>query len=413
MESKTRPTGRLFTVEQELGAITDTWLQVAYSTRPVDRRGAEAAVGLVYRLLGLPRPRQYLWVQNPLAGWVVACAIHRLERTQESVAPLPPRYRHLVALAEKGGPDDELAQAHNALLKSSPSRNARQGSSLRGRYREWVEKGSEMMAEVKRSKGLVETIERNMTEILRPKVRYGLLRQVSVAVRRLLPSALRKRAEQVPPFWGPFAGGWLADDEAVSLLSGIRLPLTMSMAAIAREGALWWGFDDISVLSERPALIATDARQRLHSETGPSMRWPDGWSLHHLHGFSVSASLLETCRTPFKERIPVTADRADWFWAELARHYGMSVFRFFYDTPLVSVADIDVLGKSFLLHAGDPQDRLDGRDLEKSAFVSVLCPSTRKAHFLRVPPHILTVRDGIAWTFGFSDSSQYNPICET
>ena len=46
-------------------------------------------------------------------------------------------------------------------------------------------------------------------------------------------------------------------------------------------------------LAERPNVLRTDARSRLHSATGPALRYPDGWSFYAWKGIQVPARLIE------------------------------------------------------------------------------------------------------------------------
>ncbi|UHC19929.1 hypothetical protein LRS73_33635 (plasmid) [Methylobacterium currus] len=45
--------------------------------------------------------------------------------------------------------------------------------------------------------------------------------------------------------------------------------------------------------------------------------------------------------------------------------------------------------------------------------VSVGCPSTGRRYFLRVPPHVTTCHQAVAWTAGFDDPADYSPLVET
>ena len=46
-------------------------------------------------------------------------------------------------------------------------------------------------------------------------------------------------------------------------------------------------------VSERPSLIRTDARGRLHCTDGPALRYPDGWCAHAWKGVQVPAWMIE------------------------------------------------------------------------------------------------------------------------
>jgi hypothetical protein len=45
--------------------------------------------------------------------------------------------------------------------------------------------------------------------------------------------------------------------------------------------------------------------------------------------------------------------------------------------------------------------------------ISVSCPSTGRRYLLRVPPAMRTCRQAVAWTAGFDDPAQYQPLVET
>ena len=62
---------------------------------------------------------------------------------------------------------------------------------------------------------------------------------------------------------------------------------------VAASAGWWWPLKDVAILSERPNLLARDGQGRLHSETGPALRYPDGWAIHALHGVVVPADLIE------------------------------------------------------------------------------------------------------------------------
>jgi hypothetical protein len=51
-------------------------------------------------------------------------------------------------------------------------------------------------------------------------------------------------------------------------------------------------------------------------------------------------------------------------------------------------------------------------EIEPMMLVKVICPSTKRYYFLRVPPDMKTVKEAIAWTFNLTES-QYKPIQET
>jgi hypothetical protein len=59
----------------------------------------------------------------------------------------------------------------------------------------------------------------------------------------------------------------------------------------------------VLALSDRPAIINRDDRGRLHSESGPSIAYRDGWALYHWHGVAVDPSVIEHPETLTVESI--------------------------------------------------------------------------------------------------------------
>ena len=57
--------------------------------------------------------------------------------------------------------------------------------------------------------------------------------------------------------------------------------------------------------------------------------------------------------------------------------------------------------------------RVPMTDDEDLVCVSVFCPSTGRQYVIRVPPDMKTCHQAIAWTAGFDDPDEYEPILET
>ncbi len=68
--------------------------------------------------------------------------------------------------------------------------------------------------------------------------------------------------------------------------------------------------------------------------------------------------------------------------------------------------DSDAGGKRQLLRVRIPND-------EELVCVSLNCPSTGRHYVLRVPPGTTTCKQAVAWTAGFDNPDDYNPIVET
>jgi Domain of unknown function (DUF6745) len=80
----------------------------------------------------------------------------------------------------------------------------------------------------------------------------------------------------------------------------------------------------------------------------------------------------------------------------------------FFESARAEVLDCDTDpgGERKLMRVALPND-------EALVCVSVLCPSTGRRYVVRVPPAMTTCRQAIAWTAGFENPDDYNPIVET
>jgi hypothetical protein len=71
------------------------------------------------------------------------------------------------------------------------------------------------------------------------------------------------------------------------------LPLLSGQCEVAKNAGWWWAFRDFTVVTDRPAELHRDQQGRLHSATGPAIRYRDGWGFHVWHGRRVPAWVVE------------------------------------------------------------------------------------------------------------------------
>jgi hypothetical protein len=75
------------------------------------------------------------------------------------------------------------------------------------------------------------------------------------------------------------------------------LGLNIAECAYWEQAAIHGGpramHEEFCMVSDFPEMIRVDARNRPHCETGPSLRWRDGWSLYCWHGERIPAAWIE------------------------------------------------------------------------------------------------------------------------
>ena len=168
------------------------------------------------------------------------------------------------------------------------------------------------------------------------------------------------------------------------------------------ECGLWcaWLRADEVVALRAPRQLRVDADGGLDSSRGPAIEWADG-SRFWAQGLTALQPDLDP------ERVTV----------EHLRGANLNVRE----------AIIDIKGYPWLLD--QIPSRLLDFDLEANGcprrlleiplppenvvVAVVVCPSTGKQAFLRVPPQTQTCQEAVAWTFGYDEPGQYQPWQQT
>lgn len=185
---------------------------------------------------------------------------------------------------------------------------------------------------------------------------------------------------------------------------GHAIPGAEAMLAAARLSGGWlvrWGENEIRVL-ERPTEIHLQ-EERLHAETGPAIKYPDGGAVWALRGMVVPRRVVEN-----PESLTVAEIREERN-VELRR---LMLDRFGRERYLresgATVLHQDEWGT--LYRADIPGD-------EPLVMVEVVNSTPEpdgsfKDYMIRVDPRCRTAREAVAWTFGKSPDA-YSPTLET
>ena len=153
-------------------------------------------------------------------------------------------------------------------------------------------------------------------------------------------------------------------------------------------------------LVRKPTRLERDERGRLHSADGMCMQYQDGWGFYAWHGVRCSEKLIMH---------PEQLSREDWLQEsnlELRRAIQERVGsdRF---VELIGGRIVDT-GQRGELIAVDLRD-----DPERVAhFVHVICPSTARQYYLRVPATTTRADAAVAWTYELEENA-YQPVQET
>ena len=234
---------------------------------------------------------------------------------------------------------------------------------------------------------------------LKPPAEIVFVRSPKEAVQQYQNDSGRK---DVPTFCFGNQEVWLSFYNYFMEVCDVDLPQLEGLLACAQECGWLLTFEGIAYVSDRPKEIHVDAEGRLHNETGPAVRYSDGYEVYAWHGVSVP------------KEIPLgqfsAKDIDDERNAELRR---IRLEKF-------TEARYVVEGGGEILQSDDAgilyRKAINGEP-EPMVMVRVVNSTPEpdgefRTYWLRVPPATKTAREGVAWTFGLTEK-QYQPMIET
>ena len=151
-------------------------------------------------------------------------------------------------------------------------------------------------------------------------------------------------------------------------------------------GWVWW-HENVLAISDRPQEIHRDDQGRLHSLTGPSIKYRDGWALYHSHGTAVPAEWIED-RKSLTAKIALTWENVEQRRAA-CEILGWDVIVSELNARVLDTDDDPQIGQLF---------EVDLPDIGRERFLRVQC-GTGRQFCLPVPPTVNTALAANAWTY--------------
>lgn len=163
---------------------------------------------------------------------------------------------------------------------------------------------------------------------------------------------------------------------------------------------------EIAFICPMPRELHLDDSMRPHHEYKYAIKWNDDFKACFFKGVLVPEKLILEPENFSKEDILLIHN------AEVRRcvmeHLGSQRFATLLDLEEID-KNTDASGnEQFLMRTRKP----DPVAREHIQFAQVLCPSTHRMYYLCVPPHIKSVSEAVAWTFG-KEPESYKPDIET
>ncbi len=168
-------------------------------------------------------------------------------------------------------------------------------------------------------------------------------------------------------------------------------------AESAKSSCWWWPYENICVVSERPAEIhmvsipGQSFHFQLHRDNGPSVRFRDGWAIWSLNGVTVPQSVVETPAADLDPRLILSEKNAE-VRREIVRKIGADRV-----VSELGGKELDTWGNYSLV-------TLDLGDGRHRPYLKMLNPSIGTWHVDGVHPDCRTVENALEWRNGTKEA---------
>jgi len=98
---------------------------------------------------------------------------------------------------------------------------------------------------------------------------------------------------------GQFDAGWCAHYDFLEEVCGVACVKHLhGLILLAKNTSMWWVFEELAILCDRPSIISCDDAGRVHSQTGPCVEYPGDLKFYAWHGTVVPEAWITKKPTP-------------------------------------------------------------------------------------------------------------------
>lgn len=375
------------------------WKDIALSVSPMKKDATREAIARAYVMGGVRPPQTFIWFGSPIAGALAAASVATLARSvflevvQNVKADVASKFSAQMA-AHKSA---EWWQGTKKELTSHPRDKvyADLPENMRTATRLWLATSTET--------GQLEGWYENdpgerVMDILTMEVPLEIAEKLPLTV----PRGAKAQVQVGRCGTGNHDAHWLQLYD-FALKQGFKLPQVEPLIDIAKSCGWFWPFADFCIVSDRPKVIAIDKYARLHNSKGAAVQYRDGLRMYCWEGSCVPARVINFAQHMNAHDIETEPNiEVRRFMIDM---FGLDKFMLASGARKIHT---DETGSLYL------KDMLDD---EPIVLVEVINRSPEpdghfKRYFLRVPPHIRTAREAVAWTFGLRPE-HYKPQRET
>lgn len=168
----------------------------------------------------------------------------------------------------------------------------------------------------------------------------------------------------------------------------LNLEKITGLLELANHTGWYNAYEDVVVFQHRPEYIKFDEDNRLHCETGPAIRYRDGYSVYAWHGTRVPAEWIEN-KESLTAKIALTWENVE------QRRCACEILGW---VKVLSSLDCKVINSDPDPMIGDLLE-VDIPDIGREKFLQVVC-GTGRTFAIPVPPEMNTALEANAWSYG-------------
>ena len=346
------------------------WAAIRRSTEPADRAAAEDGVRLAYRAASLQPPSRIVWCQGPVALSQLARRPSRADGANLKSAVID-RIRRSVA--------SRVAQRVHKRVRTAVQAGVNRADTLVASAHDAVMRGA-----ADETPPLMECLRRGDWSLRGLFVLDGFRHRVA----------------------GQYELSWLGTYDFFRNELGLRAETEPLLGLWQLARSLGWigPHEHVCLLVERPGILRSDGRARLHSASGPALRYSDGWCVYAWKGIEVRPWMIEQ-----PERITLAAiDAEPDIQVRRCMIEILTPQRFVALGGAVRVAEDDagVLWRK-AWWASDAWAAVEVINATPEP------DGTRQHFFLQVPATMRTAREAVAWTYGLSADAYARLVMRT
>ena len=204
-------------------------------------------------------------------------------------------------------------------------------------------------------------------------------------------------------FWGQHEAGWLSFYDYFRQQGLVCCDRMAGLIGVSQSCGWAWMYTGAAIYTERPNVLSRDEQGRLHSESGLAIGYPDGWGIYAIHGVRLTEQIVMHPETLTVEQIE--AEQNSEVRRVMMDRFGTERFVRESGAERIHMDDFGILYRKLV--SGD----------EAVVMVQVINSTSEsdgsyKDYWLRVPPHMQTAHQAVAWTFGMT-AEDYAPLIQT